>query len=133
MKANIIYWSGTGNTESLANDLATALEKKGYETVVESIDNKDNNYAYDLFLLGCPACGAEQLGDEFDAYYQENKEKFADKKTILFGCFDWGSAEWIETWKEDAESSNIKVLKTIAVNMADLGDVDADELLSDVE
>lgn len=132
MKANIIFWSGTGNTESLANDLATALEKKGIETVVENIENKDNNYSYDLFLLGCPACGAEQLGDEFDAYYQEYKEKFAGKKTILFGCYDWGSAEWIESWKEDAIENNINVLKTIPVNMADLSNINVDELIYDI-
>lgn len=32
MKASVIYWSGTGNTEAMANEIASKLKELGADT-----------------------------------------------------------------------------------------------------
>ncbi|WP_245612004.1 flavodoxin domain-containing protein [endosymbiont 'TC1' of Trimyema compressum] len=66
----IIYWSGTGNTETMAMTINEAAKAKGYESVLKSVENatledvKKSNY----LAFGCPAMGAEELEDEMESF-----------------------------------------------------------------
>ena len=61
----IVYWSGTGNTEAMANEIEAAVKAAGAD--VESVRFEDTNVndvaSKDVILLGCPAMGSEELED----------------------------------------------------------------------
>ena len=62
-KVAVVYWSGTGNTEAMANAVADGIQSKGAEAVMlgPSDFTKDMVAEYDAIAFGCPAMGAEQL------------------------------------------------------------------------
>ena len=59
----VAYWSGTGNTEAMANAVSEGVQNAGAEAKLVSIsdisaaDLKDQA----VFALGCPAMGDEVL------------------------------------------------------------------------
>ena len=55
MKTAVIYWSGTGNTEAMANAVA---EGAGVDALTVS-DFSGNIADFDAIAFGCPAMGAE--------------------------------------------------------------------------
>jgi flavodoxin short chain len=106
MKVNIIFWSGTGNTEAMANAIAEGVVKAGgCVDVIPVADANNASVDCDVVILGCPAMGSESLEDsEFEPYYQSIKDKLKGKKVALFGSYDWGDGEWMRTWQADVES-----------------------------
>ena len=57
-KVAVIYWSGTGHTEAMAEAVA-----KGADGVLLTCAEVPEDVAaqYDAFALGCPAMGSEEL------------------------------------------------------------------------
>ena len=89
----IIYWSQTGNTQTMAEAIGKGVEKAGKTAQVLSVEDAalDVLKQAPCFALGCPAMGAEVL----------EVEKFAEGKTIaLFGSYGWGDGEWMRDWEE---------------------------------
>ena len=124
MSKIIIYWTGTGNTESIANKLAEDLGIEARN--VESI-TVDEALAYDLVIFGCPAMGAEELEDStFRPFYDEYKSKKANAKVALFGSYDWGDGEWLRLWEAEAKEAGEEVLGTLKVN-GDISVVESSE------
>lgn len=62
-KIAVVYWSGTGNTEAMANFVAEGATSAGAETeVISCADFSADKVAnYDAFAFGCPAMGSEEL------------------------------------------------------------------------
>ena len=62
-KVAIVYWSGTGNTEAMADLIAQGVRAKG--GAAHLIHASDFNAArleeFDAFAFGCPAMGDEEL------------------------------------------------------------------------
>ena len=102
MNKIIVYWSGTGNTESIANKIKSDL---GCEAVsVDGISAADAS-KFDLIILGCPSMGCEELEDgEFLPFYKELMNLAKGKKFALFGSYGWGDGEWMRNWQEDLKS-----------------------------
>jgi flavodoxin short chain len=107
MKANIIFWSGTGNTEAMANAIAEGVVNAGGEVNIIPVAEASEAYVNcDVVILGCPAMGSESLEDsEFEPYYQSIRDKLKGKKVALFGSYDWGDGEWMRTWQADVETA----------------------------
>lgn len=119
MKIKIVYWSGTGNTEMMANAVAEGATGAGAEVEVIPVSEADANaLECDVLALGCPAMGAESLEDgEFEPFYNSVKDGIKGKKLVLFGSYDWGDGEWLRTWQEDAENAGaVMVADGLAVN-----------------
>ena len=59
----IVYWSGTGSTEKMANFIAKGIEENGGETQVIDVSSANSDIFNDeeIIILGCPAMGAEVL------------------------------------------------------------------------
>lgn len=100
-KIAVVYWSGTGNTEAMAEEIAKAcngeLHKAGDFNVNSVAD-------YDAIAFGCPSMGAEQLEEgEFEPMFDDVKDKLSGKKIALFGSYDWGDGEWMRLWQEECE------------------------------
>ena len=89
----VAYWSGTGNTEAMAQAIGagiTAAGKSADVVPMETIspaDLKDQA----VWVLGCPAMGAEELEDGTVEPFVSELEGYASgKKVALFGAYDWG-------------------------------------------
>lgn len=97
MKTAVIYWSGTGNTEAMAQAVA---EGAGAELFCVS-DLVGGVEDYDAIAFGCPAMGAEMLEEsEFDPFFTDIEGKLCGKKVALFGSYGWGDGEWMRNWEE---------------------------------
>ena len=103
MKAAVVYWSGTGNTEAMANAIAEGISGKGAEVTVFTASEfgADKVSEFDVLAFGCPAMGAEVLEeDEFEPMFTEVEGSLKDKKVALFGSYGWGDGEWMRSWEE---------------------------------
>lgn len=111
-KIAVVYWSGTGHTESMANAVARGVEEKGGEVkLIQCSDFDKNSVAdYDAIILGCPAMGAEELEDsEFEPMFNAIESELKEKRVALFGSYGWGSGEWMESWEERCKESGINL------------------------
>ena len=73
-QAAVVYWSGTGHTEAMAQAVAAAAQADLF-TAAEFDADKAARYA--AIAFGCPSMGAEQLEESefepmFDACGQED-------------------------------------------------------------
>ena len=102
-KTAIIYWSGTGNTQTMAMSVLDGARKADPDTAFFSVSEitADAAAAYDNLLLGCPAMGAEVLGEsEFEPFFTELESHLSGKNVGLFGSYGWGDGEWMRNWEE---------------------------------
>lgn len=101
MKTAVIFWSGTGNTEAMAQAVA---EGAGAELFSVS-DFSGNLDDYDTVAFGCPAMGAEVLEEnEFEPFFSAIEGKLNGKKIALFGSYGWGDGEWMRNWEDRVKS-----------------------------
>ena len=102
-KVTVLYWSGTGNTEIMANAIADGVKNAGNPVDVVKFEdaNKDMVINSELIAFGCPSMGAEVLEEEFvDPFIESLKDvNFAEKSIALFGSYDWGDGEWMRDWE----------------------------------
>ena len=62
MKVSIVYWSGTGNTEAMANAVAEGAKNAGAEVELLPVSAASTDVVgSDTLLFGCPAMGSEEL------------------------------------------------------------------------
>ena len=104
-KTAVIYWSGTGNTESMAEAVAEGLRAAGAETELLTPEqvHTDGLAALDAVALGCPAMGSEVLEEsEFQPMFDSCKALLAGKPTALFGSYGWGDGECCEAPDDEA-------------------------------
>lgn len=116
MKASVIYWSGTGNTEAMANEIASKLKELGADTKLVSVEEAsiDDAKEAELIALGCPAMGAEELEEDyFRPYFDSIKDIIKDKKLAIFGSYEWNSGEWMDLWKKECEDDGIAVIDAL--------------------
>lgn len=102
-KIAVIYWSGTGNTEAMADLVANAAAAAGasVDKFTASEFNASAAGDYTGFALGCPAMGAEQLEEsEFEPMFAGLEGSLNGKKVALFGSYGWGDGQWMRDWCE---------------------------------
>lgn len=107
MKVAIVYWSGTGNTETMASAVADAAKNAGAEVSLLTVADADAAVLdADALIFGCPAMGAEELEDsEFEPFFSSIEGKLKGKKVGLFGSYGWGDGEWMRNWQERVENA----------------------------
>ena len=102
-KVAVVYWSGTGHTEAMANAIAEAA---GAECFTASEFDAAKVPEYDVIAFGCPSMGAEELEEtEFAPMFEACKPALSGKKIALFGSGGWGEGAWMETWRADCEAA----------------------------
>ncbi|MDO5695578.1 MAG: flavodoxin [Eubacteriales bacterium] len=101
-KIAIIYWSGTGNTEAMADAIEEAVKDAGADvSVFEVGDFSDSLDDYDGLLFGCPAMGDEELEeDEFEPFFAGVEEDLKGRKIGIFGSYEWNDGEWMGIWAD---------------------------------
>ena len=109
-KVAVVYWSGTGNTEAMANKVAEGAKAAGAEVEVISADDFDGTdiSGFDGVAFGCPAMGDEELEDSvFQPVFEACEAKLAGKKVALFGSYGWGDGEWMRSWEEKCKNDGV--------------------------
>ena len=112
-KTAVIYWSGTGNTEAMANAVAEGMREAGAECAVwrPADVSADAVKELDAAALGCPAMGAEELEEtEFAPMFDAVKSALAGKAVGLFGSYGWGDGEWMRTWEENCRDKGANLV-----------------------
>lgn len=108
MKTAVVFFSGTGNTEDMANAVLEGMKEKGAEAeLIACADfSADRVDEFDAIAFGCPAMGDEVLEeDEFAPMFEACEPKLKGKNIALFGSYGWGDGEWMRNWEE--QCSNI--------------------------
>ena len=111
-KIAVIYWSGTGNTEAMADLVANAAAAAGasVDKFTASEFNVSSAGDYTGFALGCPAMGAEQLEEsEFEPMFAGLEGSLNGKKVALFGSYGWGDGQWMRDWCERAKEDGAQL------------------------
>lgn len=115
-KIAVVYWSGTGNTEQMANAVTEGAKEAGAEVSTLTADqfSAAKVAEFDAIAFGCPAMGSEELEyDEFQPMWDEVKETLGDKKVVLFGSYSWAEGEWMDNWKADADEAGVNVVDSV--------------------
>ncbi|MDO4553756.1 MAG: flavodoxin [Lachnospiraceae bacterium] len=108
----VAYWSGTGNTQAMAEMVGKGITAAGKEAKVVSVEeiSADSLKEEAVFALGCPSMGAEQLEESVMEDFVTEVEGFASGKKIgLFGSYGWGDGQWMRDWVERMESAGAVV------------------------
>lgn len=112
-KVSIIYFSGTGNTEAMAEAIAAGVKEAGGEASLVTSENAsvDDVTSADTVALGCPSMGAEELDDTMEMFVDSLESEVSDKAIALFGSYDWGDGEWIREWHDRMEGYGAKMIQ----------------------
>lgn len=109
-KIAVIYWSGTGNTAEMAEEIAKGIN----ETAQADIFSVDTFHAsindYNKIAFGCSAMGDEVLEEsEFEPFFESIEKNLSGKKVALFGSYGWGDGKWMRDWQERVEENGAKL------------------------
>nr|WP_294667214.1 flavodoxin [uncultured Blautia sp.] len=111
-KVAVVYWSGSGNTEAMADKVAEGAKAAGAEVEVISADDFDGTdiEGFDGVAFGCPAMGDEELEDSvFQPVFEACEPKLSGKKVVLFGSYGWGDGEWMRSWEEKCKNDGVSL------------------------
>lgn len=128
-KIAVVYWSGTGNTEAMANAVAAGIKDAGAAVTVYRAADFDAAImdSFDAVAFGCPSMGAEQLEEsEFEPMFIACEPKLSSKRIALFGSYGWGDGEWMRTWEETCQADGaILVAESVICMEAPDGEAEA--------
>lgn len=128
-KIAVVYWSGTGNTEQMANAVAEGAKEAGAEVSTLTADqfSAAKVAEFDAIAFGCPAMGAETLEeDEFEPMFTGCESALSGKKLALFGSYGWGDGEWMRTWEETCRGDGANLVSEgVICNEAPDGEAEA--------
>lgn len=127
-KIAVIYWSGTGNTQIMAEKVAEGVQSAGGQATLLSPAEADADIIkdFDAIAFGCPSMGMEQLEEtEFEPMFVNVKSSLAGRKIALFGSYGWGDGEWMRNWEETCAADGA-VLACESVICNDAPDADAE-------
>lgn len=113
-KTAVVYWSGTGNTEAMAQAIISGAQEINPDAVLLNVSetSADDAAQYDNLILGCPAMGAEVLEEsEFEPFFTELEGNLNGKNVALFGSYGWGDGEWMRSWVERAKTAGANLVE----------------------
>ena len=113
-KVAVVYWTQSGNTEAMANAVA---EGAGAEATEGAAGSADDVAGYDARAFGCPAMGSEELDPDFEEVWNDCIPQLGNKPVALFGSYDWGTGEWMDTWRAAAEEAGGNVVDSVIANL----------------
>ena len=86
----VIFWTGTGNTQMMADVIAAAINAAGAEAVVKNV--------------------AEVLEEcEFEPFFTELEGKLSGKKVALFGSYGWGGS-YMQDWEARVKDAGAELV-----------------------
>ncbi len=106
-KVAVVYYSGSGNTEAMADVIVNAV---GADKIEAGNFSAAKIADYDAIAFGCPAMGDEVLEETvFQPMWDDVKSKLTGVKVALFGSYGWGDGQWMRGWEADAQSNGVNL------------------------
>ena len=130
MSVSVVYWSGTGNTEAMANAVAEGITEAGGEAKLIPVSeaNVDELATESAFALGCPSMGVEVLEEEeMEPFVEALESKVGGKNILLFGSYGWGDGEWMRNWVERMNNAGAFMVEEEGIIANDAPDDEAVE------
>ena len=112
-KIAIVFWSGTGNTEAMADYVAEGVRAAGGETELMGPGDFSAGRLsdYNAVAFGCPAMGSEVLEEmEFEPMFAALEGSLSGKRVALFGSYGWGDGQWMRDWCQRCDSAGANLL-----------------------
>lgn len=110
----VIYWSGTGNTEKMAQAVAEGIKNSNQANArLMTVDKAsvEDIKKVDAVALGCPSMGAEVLEEtEMEPFIESIKDDVKGKKVALFGSYGWGDGQWMRDWEVRMEDYGVALV-----------------------
>ena len=103
-KIAVVYWSGTGNTQMMAQKVAQGVQEAGAEAVIFTAAefSADMMDSFDAVAFGCPSIA-------------------------LFGSYGWGDGEWMRSWEQICEQDGaVFACESVICNETPDSQADAD-------
>jgi flavodoxin short chain len=101
-KVAIIYWTGTGNTRTMAQEIAKGVSDAGGTATLQQAgdDTSATVKEADALAFGCPAMGAEVIEEDYMEPFIAglSSAEIGGKPLGLFGSYDWGDGQWMRDW-----------------------------------
>ena len=110
----VVYWTQSGNTEAMASALAEGASTEATEV---SSFSPASVADYDALAFGCPAMGSEELDPDFEEVWNECVPNLGERPVALFGSYDWGTGEWMDTWRQAVEDAGVNVVDSVIANL----------------
>ena len=113
MKTAVVYWSGTGNTQMMAESVAEGAKTAGADVSVFTASefSAEKLNEFDCIAFGCPSMGDEQLEEgEFEPMFNSCIPLLCGKKIALFGSYGWGDGEWMRDWEARMQSAGAELV-----------------------
>ncbi|MCR5101088.1 MAG: flavodoxin [Butyrivibrio sp.] len=112
-KVLVCFWTGSGNTQKMADAIVEGAKSAGAEVEVTMFDSITpeacNNY--DVVAFGCPAMGAEVLEESLvEPFMTEYEGICSGKKLGLFGSYGWGDGQWMRDWVDRMNAAGANVI-----------------------
>ncbi|MDO4663126.1 MAG: flavodoxin [Tissierellia bacterium] len=130
MKVNIIYWSGTGNTEAMANAIADGVKQNGADVAIIPVSDAtiDDVKSVDNIAFGSPAMGSEEIEEsQMRPFMDEANNFLSGKKVLLFGSYEWADGEWMEKWVDEVSDTGANLIADEGLIAYDAPDEEAIE------
>ena len=112
-KVKVVFWSGSGNTQAMADAVANGITSAGGEAEVITFDSISPSDAANesVIAFGCPAMGAEVLEEgTVEPFMSEYENRCSGKKIALFGSYGWGDGQWMRDWQDRLTSAGATIL-----------------------
>ncbi len=113
-KIMVVYWSGTGNTQQMAEAVAEGAGVDGISVSVIPVGEavKADILKADALAFGCPAMGDEVLEEEeMESFIKSLEgEDLAGIPLVLFGSYDWGDGQWMRDWGQRMKAQGAQLL-----------------------
>ncbi len=126
-KIAVVFWSGTGNTKTMAEAVLDGAKEAGAQADIFEAADFDSSKAaeYDALAFGCPAMGAEELEDsEFEPMFAGVEGSLGGKKIALFGSYGWGDGQWMRDWEDRCKGAGIVLASESVLANEAPGDAD---------
>ena len=128
-KIAIVFWSGTGNTEAMANYIAEGVRAAGSEVELFGPDDFTAGQldAFSAVAFGCPAMGSEVLEEDvFEPMFAALESSLRGKNIALFGSYGWGDGEWMRDWRDRCKNAGANLLEENGLIVNEAPDADGE-------
>ena len=130
MDVSVIYWSGTGNTQAMAEAVARGIEAAGKSArlIEAGVADAAAVSKEQAFALGCPSMGAEELEEsEMEPFVAALEPLVSGRHILLFGSYGWGDGEWMRTWTGRMQDAGAVLVRSEGIIANEAPDGDAIE------
>jgi flavodoxin short chain len=112
IRIGIIFWSGMGNTERMAELIRQGAESSG---AVVTLKNAADATAgelceYDVTALGSPSICSSVEESEMAPFLREAAPLLVGRRVALFGSYGWGGGEWLRAWADEMRAAGAELL-----------------------